>query len=213
MAVVVYDEQRYKKLRLLTKKLNSERKKQAKKTDILCNDLIAAQRNFLKRLNAISFKANFCESIVGTTDLSSLLCLAGKLIREQIPDASIAFFLRQQEGFELHLVESGEPIALGREDIENCFTPELVAGICRSNKICTLDDMFAMGLQGNLIELGKISAVTIPLEKLGLSVGFVLIYRPSPQQLTSEELGSIAAVAPALCRAIESCLALSHSAQ
>jgi hypothetical protein len=73
--------------------------------------------------------------------------------------------------------------------------------------------MFAMGLQGNLIELGKISAATIPLERLGLSVGFVLIYRPSQHQLTSQELGSISAVAPALCSAIESCLALSHSTQ
>jgi len=209
----VDDKQRYRRLRLLTKKLNRERRKQAKKLDILCNDLIEAQRGFLKRLDAVTFKANFYESIAGTTDLSGLLCLAGKLIRQEVPDSSIAFFLRRQDGFELHLVESSQPITVERKDLENCFTPELVADICRSNKVCTLDDMFAMGLQGNVMELSRISAATIPLEKLGLSAGFVLIYRAAPDELTPEQLSGIAAVAPGLSRAIESCLSFSHSAQ
>jgi hypothetical protein len=38
---IVGDKQRHRRLRLLIKKLNKERKKQAKKIDILCNDLIA----------------------------------------------------------------------------------------------------------------------------------------------------------------------------
>ena len=56
--------QRYRRLRLLIARLNKERKKQAKKTDILCNDLIAAQRGFIKRLGTISFAADFYEAIV-----------------------------------------------------------------------------------------------------------------------------------------------------
>ena len=62
--------QRKKRLRLLIGKLNKERKKQAKKIDILCNDLIAAQRDFIKRLSTISFTADFCESIIGVSDLN-----------------------------------------------------------------------------------------------------------------------------------------------
>jgi len=203
--------QRYRRLRLLIKKLNKERKKQAKKVDILCNDLIAAQRDFIKRLDTISFTANFYETIVGTTDLNSLILTAGKLIKDEIPDANVAFFLCQADSFELHMFESDQPIAMGKQRLENCFPPELVDNICKSNKLCTLDDMFAMGLQGNLTRLNKISAVTVPLGQLGPPLGFILIYRSSQNKLTPDELNNVAAVTRGLSRAIVSCQVFSHS--
>ena len=206
------DKQRQKRLRLLIKKLNKERKTQAKKIDILCNDLIAAQREFIKRLDTVAFTANFFEAIIGTTDLSSLLLTADKLIKDEIPDANVAFFLRQADSFELHMSEKDKPITLEKQHIENYFTPELVDNICKSNKLCTLDDMFAMGLQGNLIELNKISAVTVPLSRPGLSLGFVLIYRSSANKLTADELNNISAVSRGLSRAIAACRALCHLA-
>ena len=206
------DKKRYGKLRLLTKKLNQERKRQAKKIDILCNDIIAAQRDFIKKLNTISFAATFYESILGTADLGSLFHTAGKLVKDEISDANVAFFLRQQDSFELHMFESDQPITLEKQDLENCFTAELVNNICKSNKLCTLEDMFAMGLQGNLIKLNTVSAAAIPLRQLGTSLGFLLIYRSSQNALTAEELNSIAAIAPGLSRAIQSCQVLVHSA-
>lgn len=206
------DHTRQKKLRLLISKLNKERKKQAKKIDILCNDLIAAQRDFIEKLKTISFTANFYEAIVGTTDLSSLFYTAGKLIKGEIPDANIAFFLRQQDNFELHLFENDHPITLEKQRPENCFTSEWVDNICKLNKICTLDDMFAMGLQGNLIGLNKISAVTIPLGQFGPSLGFILIYRSSQNKLTPDGLNNISAVTRGLSRAIQARQVLLHSA-
>jgi len=203
--------QRNRRLRLLVSKLNKERKKQAKKIDILCKDLIAAQRDFIKKLDTISFTANFYETIVGATDLSSLILTAGKLIKDEIPDANIAFFLCQADSFELHMFESNQPITLGKQRLENCFSPELVDNICKSNKICTLDDMFAMGLQGNLTSLNKISAVTVPLGRLGSSLGFILICRSSQNKLTADELNNVCAVTCGLSRAIASCRVLSHS--
>jgi len=204
--------QRYKQLRLLVSKANKERKKQAKKIDILCNDLIAAHREFIKNLNTISFTANFYESIVGATELSGLILTAGKLIKDEIPDANIAFFLRQAKSFELHLFESDQPITLEKQRLENCFTPELVDSICKSNKLCTLDDMFAMGLQGSLTYLNKISAAAIPLGWLGPSPGFILIYRSSAKKLTADELTHISAITQGLSRAIACCQPLCHSA-
>ena len=203
--------QRNRRLRLLISKLNKERKKQAKKIDILCKDLIAAQRDFIKKLDTISFTANFYETIVGATDLSSLILTAGKLIKDEIPDANIAFFLCQADSFELHMFESNQPITLGKQHLENCFSPELVDNICKSNKICTLDDMFAMGLQGNLTSLNKISAVTVPLGRLGSSLGFILICRSSQNKLTADELNNVCAITCGLSRAIASCRVLSHS--
>ena len=206
------DKQRYRRLRLLTKKLNKDRKKQNQKIDILCNDLIAAQRNFIKRLGIISFVGNFYESIIGTTDLNKLLYTAVEFFKSENTDINVTFFLRQEENFELFMFESGEPIPIEKQYIESCFTPELMDNISKSNKVCSLDDMFAMGLQGNLNELNKISAVTIPLGLLGSSLGFILAYRSSENKITADEIGRISAVISGLSRAITSCQTLSRAA-
>jgi hypothetical protein len=208
----VNHKQRHKRIRLLVKKLNKERKIQAKKMDMLCNDLIASQRDFIKKLNTISFTANFYEAIAGTADLGSLLHTTAKFIKDEIPDANITFFLRQQDTFESHLFQNDHSITLENLHLENCFTPELVNNICKSNKICTLDDMFAMGLQGNLSALNKISALTVPLGQRGSSLGFILIYHPSENKLIAEELGNISAITRGLFSAIQSCQMFSHSA-
>ena len=204
--------QRYERLRRLFSKLNKERKKQAKKIDILCKDLIAAQRDFIKRLGTIGFTANFYESIVGMTDLSALLYTAAKLIRKQIADLSVAFFLRKQDNFELHLFGSERPIVLEKQGLENCFTTELVDNICKSNKLCTLNSLLEMGLQGSPAMLNKISAATVPLDQFGTSLGFILVYRSSENELTAEELDNVSAVTCGLSRAIQSCQVLLHSA-
>ncbi len=86
------DKQRHTRLRLLIKKLNKKRKKQAKQIDILCNDFIAAQRDFIKSLKMISFIANFYESIIGITDLNSLLYSVVQLIKEENTDTNVTFF-------------------------------------------------------------------------------------------------------------------------
>lgn len=199
-------------MRLLIKKLNKKRKKQAKQIDILCNDFVGAQRDFIKSLKTISFIANFYESIIGITNLNSLLYSVVQLIKEENADANVTFFLRQSDNFELFMFESEEPIALEKQQLENSFTPELMDNICKSNKVCTLDDMFAMGLQGNLIGLNKISGVTIPLGQPGSSFGFVLVYRSSENKLTAEEINNISAVTCGLSRAIQSCQTTLHSA-
>ena len=209
---LVDDKQRHKRLRLLFKKLNKERKKQAEKIDILCNDLIEAQRDFIRRLNVISFTANFYESIIGAADLSSLFYTASQLIRQQTGDANIAFFLRKEDSFELRLFESDSPIALEKESLENCFTRELVDNICKSNQVSTLESLLTMGLQGNPALLNKISAATIPLGCGGASLGFILIYRSSENKLTAEEIGSISAITSGLSRAIETCQVFLQSA-
>ena len=210
------DKQRHQRLRLLIKKLNKDRKKQNQKIDILCNDLISAQRNFIKRLSVINFMVNFYESILGVTDLNKLLYTAVEFIKAENKDVNITFFLRQSKGnfpadsgpgenFELHTFENDQPTTIDKHYIENCFTQELMENISRSNKVCILDDMYAMGLHGNLNELNKISAVTIPMGLVGSSLGFILVYRPSENKLIRDEIDRVSAVTNGLSRAIISC--------
>ena len=139
-------------MRQLFKKLNAERKKQAQKTDVLCNDFIAAHRDFIKTLHSISFAANFYELIAGETELSNLLDIAGQTIKEQINNANVAFFLKWQNSFKLHMFENN-PISLEKQDLENCFTAELVNNICRANKQCGLKELLEMGMQANPVLL------------------------------------------------------------
>ena len=213
MPQIAKDKNRHKRLRLLLKALNKKRKKQAKQIDILCNDLISAHRDFIEKLDLISFTAGFYELIMGANELDVLLCNAGRLIGQKIENTNIAFFLRQYGNFELHVYESDKPITLEKQELEVCFGPELVSGICAMNKICTLDDMFAMGLQGNPKKLNEISAATIPLGKAGTSLGFILLYRPSQAQFEADELAIISAVSPGLSRAIWACRQVPHSVE
>ncbi len=208
----------------MIKKLNKARRKQAQKIDILCNDLIEAQREFIKRLGTISFVASFCESIVGVTDLNYLLSTTVKLVKAEIGRTKISFFLCQgpaqgEETVQVHVFESSDDEALdsgateesGPGQLESYFSPELVENICKSNKVCHLHDMFAAGLQGNLAELNKISAVTIPLGQFGSSLGFILMYRSSQERISAEDIKRISAITYGLSRAISSCQALSKA--
>jgi len=114
--------------------------------------------------------------------------------------------LRQQDTFEMYPASSDSP-----NPVEGFFTAEVVEDICRANKICHMDDIFAMGLQGNLTILNKVSAATIPLGQFGRCIGFILIYRPCQTALADEELNRIYAVSPGLFCAIRACLVHSHT--
>ena len=205
------DKQRHKRLRLLTKGLNKDRKKQALQIDILCNDLIAAQRGFIKMLKTVSFTASFYESIVGIIDLNDLMFTAVKQIRRGNGDTRIAFFLRQAESFETHVFDSDLSAAFDKEQFESCFSQELIESICQSNKVCTLEDIFEMGLGGDLTTLNGVSAATIPLGAFGSSSGFLLVCRAADNRLTADEIDNISAVTSGLSQAIVRCQSLSHA--
>jgi hypothetical protein len=231
----VNSESRNKRLRLLLGRLNKERRKQAKQVDILCNDLITAQKQFIRELQVISFSARFFESIIGLTDINELLATAANRLKEQIPDTNVAFFLlipndvegfsaRDENGsqnnhFEMHIFESSQPIDLAilcpdktgvanDSRIENLFTAELIDSISQSNRLCTIDDMLAMGLAGNPRCLENVSAIGLPLNHHGCSLGFVLLYRTNTSPFTREDIKAIEQLSEGLSRSIFTCRTL-----
>jgi hypothetical protein len=193
---------RQKRLRLLVRKLNRQRKQQASKIDILCNNLISAQRAFLNRLHGISFTAQFYKSLLGVADLNELLARAGRQIQQELPGAGVSFFLRQADGCVPHTVASDEARLPNEPRPEDCFHADLVVSICKSNRSCSLDDMFSMGLDGSRPGLSRFSMVTLPLHDLGRSLGFILLYRRLPRTLTAEEVHTLSPVICGLSQAI-----------
>jgi len=202
---------RQQRLRLLIKKLNRQRKQQGSKIDILCHNLIAAQRAFIDRLQGISFTAQFYKALLGNPDLDSLLERAGRVLRQELPEAGVRFFLRQPDGCELHPITTDEAFLPQEQKPEDFFHAELMGSICKANRPCTLDDMFGMGLNGNLKGLSRFSMTTLPLSDLGRSLGFVLLYRRTPQTLTSVELQRISPVLCGLSQAIYSARQALHA--
>jgi hypothetical protein len=197
--------QRQQRLRRLVKKLNRERKRQASQIDILCNDLIGAQRAFVKRLNSVGFAATFYKSLLGATDLRSLLVRADQMLRDELPGVGITFFLRQREGNQLRAVNVHETLTIDDQPLEDYFDPELVDGIYKSNRQCTMNALFGMGLHGNLSELGNVSLTTLPLANLGRPLGFLLLSRAMPAALTAEELHKVDLITCGLSHAIAAC--------
>ena len=198
----MFPEDRNKRIRLLVRKLNIERKKQAHKIDILCNDLIGAQRKFIKRLHAVSFSIDFYESLIGITRLTDLLRYAETFIKERIDDVNVTLFIRSDDGFQSYTTGSEHPILDEKLCLENCFTHESFENICRTNNICDLDQMLTMNIECNLSITNKLSAYTIPLEIQGLSLGFILLYRPIENKLTPEDLETVTSITPGLSKAI-----------
>lgn len=195
---------RDKRTRLLVSKVNKERKKLNEKLDIVCNNLIAAHKDFINTLNALVFTANFYESMLGVTNLKDLFYCAGKLIREELGEVNVAFFLPQEDNFELYVFEKEHKGQLDWQNLVECFKPELIDAVCKTNQICRLESLVAVGLQANPATLNKISATTIPLGQFGVSQGFILIYRDFKADFTEEELNRLLAVSHGFARAIQS---------
>jgi len=193
---------RYKRVRRLIRELNRNRHAQAKKIDILCNDMVSAHGEFIRRLKPLVFGVSFYESLLGCGDLSSLLDTAGRMIGSAVDGSNVAVFLLDGEGFQLHITDGRHPIRIDEASLEGCFNTDVVRSISRSARICRLEDLFEMGLVGNPADFNGISVAAIPLNRFDRVYGFVLVYRVSGGELTADELAKVAAITPGLCNAI-----------
>ncbi len=182
--------ERHKRLRLLLKKMNQQRKRQASQIDILCHDLIGAQRSFLRRLQDLGFAAEFYRSLLGCTDIEGVLARAGRIIKQELPGTGVTFFLRQPDGCTVHAC-AGDESLFGEQGPHEWLDPDLVENICKRNRLCTLDEVLALSAGGDLAPLRRFSLVTLPLSDLGRSLGFALIYCPRPQVLNPADVRHI----------------------
>ena len=190
------------RVRLLVKKLNKKRKKQETQIDILCNDLVSAHRDFIKRLYNISFIANFYESIMGTADLRQLIQTSAKIIHDELLDVNISFFLRTSDDFELHCWTHNFPPADTKHRLEDFFNLDTVNKICSLNRPCSLEEIFTADSDAEIDIINNFSAAALPLNPFGPPLGFMLIYRAADNKLTDQEIKRLSAVTSGLARAI-----------
>ena len=184
--------------------LHTCQKKQAGKIDVLCRDMVSAHREFSTKLAALSFAASYYESLLGCTDLEDLLDTAVQGIREAAKETDAAIFLLSDNGFDVHIADTGVADPVEKRQFQHWFTRELVNSVSQMNRICSLDQLLRMGLQGSPAVLKTISLAAIPLGRFGQAVGLVLVYRPAHLPLQTEELSRLAAVSTGLREAIDS---------
>jgi hypothetical protein len=151
---------------------------------------------------------------LGAADLRGLLVHACRLIREELPDTRVVLFLRQAEGCDGRVYDDAEPMAAPEDPrLEDCLTSSMTASICKSNRLCTMEDLLGMGLEGSREELKRFSAATVPLNELGRSLGFVLLCRAAEHPLGNDELEKVALVTCGLSQAIQGFGVALHSRQ
>jgi len=201
----MYNQSRYDRVRKLIRLVNQRRKRQAKQIDILCNDFIIAHRNLIKKAETLCFAANFYQSIIAAKNLEDVLDTAGALLKNEIKDAAVVFFLKQGGSFNKYCSANIDNDSRDEQSLESFITTETASSICRENYPCNLDEMMNMGLQIAPVLLGKLTAFAVPLLSSGSSIGFILIYRKSDKQISLEQIDMVNCISFGLARAIASC--------
>lgn len=196
----MYSETRQKRLRLLIKTLNRNRKKQKRQIDLLCHDLIGAQRDFIQRLDTIGMAAGVYKSILGITDLDRLMQTITRQIAEVVPVAHISFFLRDSRT--VRHVSPEQAATAKQEQLDGLFTDEVIEAVCRVNQICRLDELLGMGLQVSPPLAGHLSVATVPLCQGCRCIGFILLTSPAGVPLQDDQLAKIEFVSSGLANAI-----------
>lgn len=192
----------HKRALKVIRQLRSHQETQGRKIDILCSDMVSAHIQFAQKQSRMNFAVSFYESVLGCADRQSVLDAAIRCIEANVLDSGCAIFLLAEEGFSLHGAENGGHYEIETSHLQDWFSPPLVDQISQMNRVCTLEQLMRMGLQGPPAMLKTISAAAVPLGRFGHGLGFMFIYRHAEHPISAEELSRVAAVSAGLREAI-----------
>lgn len=204
------DSERNKRVRMMVSELNKARKKQAVQIDILCNDFISAQRQFVGKLGQMCFVSQFYELLIGKTELSELIAEVIEFVSNQLADVDTVVFVKGAESFDLHAQDNSNT-GFERDQIDRYFTTDILESICGSNKVWDIEDMFGAGLEGNLKKLRDCSIAAIPIGDMGSAVGVIVLFGEEGKKFVQDDIEKLSAVMPGLSKAVETCGSLIRS--
>ena len=190
---------RKKRVRLMVKTLNKDRKKQAKQIDLLCHDLIDAQRAFIQRLENIGFAAGLYKSLLGVQTTEQVLQILVNEVQSLLPSMDVNLVLRQEAGCKIYPLETttrdeGHPV--------DVFDGALVDVVCRANKICHLDDLLGMGLSISPQKASRTQMTTVPMPQGGRCVGLIVLTSPANVTVPPNLIDQIALVVSGISQAV-----------
>jgi hypothetical protein len=192
---------RRNRIRRLVSALNKQRRIQARKIDILCNDFISAQKNFLKQLQIMSLQVELYESIIGESNMEHIIEVAADAMQNIVSCVNTAIWIGS--GFKTHVFDDERFTSEQTALIESCFNAEIAEKIYKSRRCIELEELFEMGLPESEV-LSKLSATVIPLQDIEQQ-GFILLYRETSQPITPQEISDIATLVPGVSKALRTC--------
>ena len=198
------DSKRNRRVGMLVGQLNKARKKQAAQIDILCNDFISGQREFVGKLGQMCFVSQFYELLIGTTELSELIEQVIEFVSNQLGETTSVVFIKDGEGFDLYLQSDSNP-HFERDRLDEYFTAEILENICVSNKVWRVEDLFGAGFEGNLNKLNNSTIAAIPIGKMGSAVGVMILFGKEGSQFVQADIEKLSAAMPGLSKAVETC--------
>jgi len=203
------DNRRNIKYRQLIRKLNGIRKEQARKIDILCNDILAAHGDFINHLKNFQFAADFYESILGQTNPDLLAKAVGEFFTNNLNgvNAAVVFMVSGQP--QIHIYATDPDLEEIPSQISPYLTARMVQMVCQTGKICTADELCTMGFFAGPAVLKKISLAAIGLNKAGPALGMIILYRSAEKPLSNSELAQASSIVGGLSTALKN-LQLSH---
>jgi len=200
---------RKNRIRRIVSAINKQRRLQSRKIDILCNDMIASQRNFLNQLKIMSLQIGLYESLIGEPGLEHVLDEAIDAIEVLAGGSNVAIWLGS--GFESHVFDEQEFTSEQTDLIESCFTAEMADRIYNSRRCMELDELSEIGLPDAQI-LTQLSAAVVPLQDI-CQQGFILVYRAAARPIKPHEIDNIALLVPGLSKAVRTCCKATQHAE
>jgi len=207
------NQQRRQRIRSLIKNLNKQKRRQKKQIDLLCKDILASQKKFVHQLQHYNFTLDFYESVIGLTDIHRLLLTAEQKIKDHIPGICPAVFILESDMFNVHCTNDQKIDGFDPRKFLSSFDPNTVINISRCNTICTVEDMFALGLEANLNLISKINTYAIPLSGFGPAEGFILIWKNASQPIAQADLDRLATIAVPFAHSLRNCKKLANAIQ
>jgi hypothetical protein len=202
------DARRNIKYRKLVRSLNGIRKEQAKKIDILCNDILASHGDFINHLKNFQFAADFYESILGQTNSDLLAKAAGEYFTNNLGvNIAVVFMVNGQP--QIHIYATDPDLEEIPSQISPYLTARMVQMVCQTGKICTADELCTMGFFAGPAVLKKISLAAIGLNKAGPAAGMIILYRCADKPIRNPELAQASSIVGGLSTALKN-LQLSH---
>jgi hypothetical protein len=192
---------RRNRIRKVVSELNKARRIQSRKIDILCNDFVASQKNFLKQLQTMNLQIDLYESLIGEDNVEHVLEAGVEAIEGIVSRVNTAIWLGS--GFETHVFDEEGFTSEQTDLIESCFNGELAEKIYKSRRCIELEELFEMGLPESEA-IAKLSAAVIPLQDI-CQQGFILLYREAARPIKPQEISDIAMLIPGLSKAIKAC--------
>ena len=193
----------HKRALQVIRELRRRQETQSQKIDILCSDMVSAHSQFSRKQARMNFALSLYESLLGCRDRCAVLDAAIRCLEANVTEAGCAVFLLAEEGYEIHTGPAGIGGDIEKNHLEAWFSRPLVDQISQMNRLCSLEQLLRMGLQGPPAMLKTISAAAVPLGRFGQGLGFLFLYRQAGYPLTAEELSRVAAVTAGLRQAIE----------